>query len=133
MNNWLRRRGLPPAALLQDFLNTLTVWEIEELDAVRSHIRAEVNAVQRNRIAGASSDDLTDQPLLLQKKIRDLDYWRSEPHLPTDHLLVVDLHHPHAIPHSAGLHILDRYPLLRKRPQYHRQLAIHAIKKSPER
>lgn len=87
MNNWLRCRGLPPAALLQDFLNTLTVWEIEELDAVRSHIRAEVNAVQRNRIAGASSDDLTDQPLLLQKKIRDLDYWRSEPHLPTDHLL----------------------------------------------
>ena len=95
MPNWVQNRGLPPGELLTDYLNTLTSWEIEELDAARFHVRAEVNRFQYHRVAGAEAgEDLGEQDLLLQRLVRDLDYWNEDPHLPTDHFLVVDFFHP---------------------------------------
>ena len=99
MPNWVRNRGLQPVAVLRDYLNTLTDWEIEELDAARFHVRAEVNRFQYHRVAGASAgEDLAGEDLMLQRLVRDLDYWNEDPGLPTDHFLVVDFHQPAIIP-----------------------------------
>ena len=90
MKGWLYGRGEPKAPLLKDFLQTLSPWEIEEINVARFHLTTKVNAFQYNRIAG-SSDDLRNQNSLLQRLVMDLDNWHEDPENPSDHLLVADL------------------------------------------
>ena len=90
MKGWLFGRGVPPAPLLKDFLQTLSPWEIKEVIVARLHLTTKVNAFQYNRIEG-TSDDLRNQNTLLQRLVMDLDNWHDDPENPTDHLLVADL------------------------------------------
>ena len=90
MKGWLFGRAEPQAPLLNDFLQTLTPWEIEEISVARFHLTTKVNAFQYNRIAG-TPDDLRNQDSLLQKLVMDLDNWHEDPENPKDHLLVADL------------------------------------------
>ena len=53
------------------------------------HLRSEVNAFQYNGTTNGSTE-LSEQVSLLQRLVRDLDYWRSDPIAPTDHVLVTN-------------------------------------------
>ena len=90
MRNWLVSRGKPQAPLLRDFLQTLSFWEIEEMNVARFHLTTQVNAFQRKRIAG-TPNDLRNQNSLLQRLVMDLDNWHADPENPRDHLLVTSL------------------------------------------
>ena len=54
------------------------------------HLRSEVNAFQYNGTTNGSTE-LSEQPSLLQRLVRGLDYWRLDPNAPTDHVLVTHL------------------------------------------
>lgn len=84
--DWLQRRGeaYRPEALSR-FLSNLSGWEHEELEAVQFHLAHEVNSLQYFRLCG-SEDRLFQQPVLLQRLIRDIDHWDAEN--PQDHVLV---------------------------------------------
>lgn len=84
--NWLQCRNEKhrPKAL-SCFLSTLSRWEHDELEAIRFHLAHKVNRLQYLRSCG-SEDDLTQQPVLLQRLIRDIDSW--DPKSPKDHVLV---------------------------------------------
>ena len=90
MENWLVSRGKPQAPLLRDFLQTLSFWEIEEINVARFHLTTQVNAFQRKRIAG-TPNDLRNHNSLLQRLVMDLDNWHADPENPRDHLLVTSL------------------------------------------
>lgn len=71
-------------------------WEIDEVDAVRDYLRAEVNGVQIGRqhcCETTVTDLLQRQPVLVQELIRDIENWGTDPRIssPEDHLLVADL------------------------------------------
>lgn len=70
---WLTCNGHQPSYCLNEFLETLWGWEIDEIEAVRFHLRSEVNAFQYNRTTNGSTD-LSEQPSLLQRLVRDLDH-----------------------------------------------------------
>ncbi len=71
-------------------------WEIDEIDAIRDHLRAEVNGVQIDRKhcwGKTAADPLQRQPVLIQELIKDIESWGTDPTKshPDDHLLVADL------------------------------------------
>ncbi|CAF9902818.1 MAG: hypothetical protein ALECFALPRED_000034 [Alectoria fallacina] len=86
--DWLQRRGeaYRPEALSR-FLSNLSGWEHEELEAVQFHLAHAVNSLQYFRSCG-SEDKLMQQPVLLQRLIRDIDHWDTQN--PKDHVLVAD-------------------------------------------
>ncbi|CAD6568384.1 MAG: hypothetical protein ASARMPRED_001695 [Alectoria sarmentosa] len=84
--DWLQCRGeaYRPEALSR-FLSNLSSWEHQELEAVQFHLAHEVNRIQYFRSCG-SEDRLFQQPVLLQRLIRDIDHWDTQN--PQDHVLV---------------------------------------------
>lgn len=76
-----------PVGHVHNFIQQLCIWEIEEIDAVRHHIAAEVNALQYRRCMGENVD-LSAQPHLIQRIAHDLDHWHEAYLNPTDHILV---------------------------------------------
>lgn len=84
--DWLQGRSeaYRPEALSR-FLSNLCCWELDELEAIRFHLAHEANRLQYLRSCG-SEDELVQQPVLLQRLIRDIDHWDTGS--AKDHVLV---------------------------------------------
>ncbi|KAL8917530.1 MAG: hypothetical protein Q9208_007891 [Pyrenodesmia sp. 3 TL-2023] len=82
-NGWLftTRRWDWDCATFYDFFDLicskLSGWEMDELNAVRGFVRDEVNSIQLNRIQSRCM--LPDQPLLIQRLIKELDHLPQRP------------------------------------------------------
>ena len=87
---WLTCSGHQSSYCLNEFLETLWGWEIDEIEVVRFHLRSEVNTFQYNGTTNGSTE-LSEQPSLLQILVRDLDYWRLDTNAPIDYVLVTNL------------------------------------------
>ena len=84
-----RHTGEKPKDFLDEFTQSLSYWEAEKFDAVRSYLRCLINNLRH----GAHSDpsQLRSQPALIQRLLNDSGYWRQVGEKQLDHVLVADL------------------------------------------
>lgn len=100
---WLNGRGETAREIqLESFLQTLSIWEIAEFEAVRFHLTSVVNTLQYRR-STTGFDGVHEQPVLIQRLMYDLRNWNLDGADEKDHLLVANLR---MVRHSAGV---ERY------------------------
>ena len=84
---------------LERFLQTLSIWEIAEFEAVRFHLASVVNTLQYQRFI-TGIDNIRSQPVLVQRLMHDLKNWNLDGTDKKDHLLVANLR---IVRHPAGV------------------------------
>ncbi|KAK3175108.1 hypothetical protein OEA41_002354 [Lepraria neglecta] len=97
---WLNGRGETAREIeVERFLQTLSIWEIAEFEAVRSHLASVVNTLQYRR-STTGFDGVHEQPVLIQRLMHDLRNWNLDGADEEDHLLVANLR---MVRHPAGV------------------------------
>ena len=87
--DWPRHTGNKLKDFMQEFIQSLCPWEVEEFEAVRFHLRRVINRLQYS--ARKDPSRLKSQPALLQRLLNDPEYWQQANESPFDHLLVLKL------------------------------------------
>lgn len=77
---------------LHEYMQKLCIWEIDEIEAVRSYLAAEVNAVQQQIHCLGEEVHLPALPITVQQLYHDLNHWRPDTDHTIDHFIVLDLH-----------------------------------------
>lgn len=88
---WLKR-SVPstPSWWLHDV--RMLEWEVGEIEAVKEHLRCEVNNVQIGRYQRSSGPDHLSCPILIQNLIKSVENWPTDAGgLSKDHALVAEL------------------------------------------
>lgn len=93
VDGWLCGHGWrQPPYSLEIFRNKFEIWEEDELEAIRYHLRSEVNKVQFERDADGHID--RSVPQMIRRLLRDADHWRPNQVGKHDHLLVARFEKP---------------------------------------
>ena len=75
---------------VDEFIRTLSIWEIVEFEAVRFHLACVLNSLQYQS-STTGSDHVHEQPVLIQQLMHDLRTWNLDGTKEKDHILVADL------------------------------------------
>ena len=87
--DWLGHTGKKLPYFLNDYLQNMCQWEVEEFEAVRCYLVSLTNKLQYGGRGDTSR--LKSQPALVQRLIDDLSHWQEDKEYPINFLLVGDL------------------------------------------
>ena len=98
------------SSIVRTYMAMALSWVVEEIEAVRFHLACLMNNFQYECQEQGKSSYSSLRPGLLQRLMKDLDYWREDKEHPVNHLLVAELKH--------GLLDYSSQPILVRRVQW---------------
>ena len=79
------------ANIVRTYMAMAPSWVVEEIEAVRFHLACLMNIFQYEHQEQGKPSYSGSRRGLLQRLIKDLDYWREDKETPVNHLLVAEL------------------------------------------
>ena len=77
--------------IVRTYMAMAPSWVVEKIEAVRFQLACLMNIVQYENQEQGKPSHSTSRPGLLQRLMKDLDYWREDKETPVNHLLVAEL------------------------------------------